>query len=86
MLEQLCRYITRPALANESVQTNAADHVMLKRVFNLDLEHSQKCDGELKIIAAILQQPVIEKILIQVGLQAHALPRSAVRGKALQAV
>jgi len=30
-LEQLCRYITRPALANERVQTNAAGQVVLKR-------------------------------------------------------
>ena len=29
-LEQLCRYITRPALANERVQTNAAGQVVLK--------------------------------------------------------
>jgi hypothetical protein len=29
-LEQLCRYITRPALAYERVQTNAAGHVVLK--------------------------------------------------------
>ena len=29
-LEQLCRYITRSALANESVQTNAAVQVALK--------------------------------------------------------
>jgi len=29
-LEQLCRYITRPALANERVQTNAASQVVLK--------------------------------------------------------
>ena len=28
-LEQLCRYITRPALANERVQTNAAGQVVL---------------------------------------------------------
>ena len=28
-LEQLCRYITRPALANERVQTNAAGQVLL---------------------------------------------------------
>jgi len=28
--EQLCRYITRPALANERVQTNAARQVVLK--------------------------------------------------------
>jgi len=30
VLEQLCRYITRPALANERVQTNAAGQVVLK--------------------------------------------------------
>ncbi len=29
-LEQLCRYITRPALANERVQTNAAGQGVLK--------------------------------------------------------
>ena len=29
-LEQLCRYITRPALANECVQTNTAGQVVLK--------------------------------------------------------
>ena len=29
-LEQLCRYIARPALANERVQTNAAGQVVLK--------------------------------------------------------
>ena len=28
-LEQLCRYITRPAVANERVQTNAAGQVVL---------------------------------------------------------
>ena len=30
-LEQLCRYITRPALANERVQTNDFGQVVLKR-------------------------------------------------------
>lgn len=30
LLEQLCRYITRPALANERVQTNAAGQVVIK--------------------------------------------------------
>ena len=29
-LEQLCRYTTRPALANEGVQCNAAEQVVLK--------------------------------------------------------
>ena len=43
---------------------------LLKRVFELDLEHCPHCGGELKIIAAILEQPVIEKILTHLGLQA----------------
>jgi hypothetical protein len=41
-------------------------------------------DG-LEITAAILEQPVIEKILTHVGLQARALPRAPARGQALQA-
>jgi hypothetical protein len=32
-----------------------------KRVFDIDLEYGPNCGGELKIIAAILEQPVIEK-------------------------
>ncbi len=167
-LEQLCRTITRPALANDRVQTNAAGQVvlklktawrdgtthqvmsplefmqrlaapvprprlhlirfhgvlapnaelralvvpqepespaqatqpaqceancthhrpvrlswarLLKRVFDLDLEHCPDCGGELKIIAAILEPPVIEKILTHLGLQA----RAPARGQALQA-
>ena len=171
-LEQLCRYITRPALANERVQCNAAGQVvlklktpwrdgtthlvmsplefmqrlaalvprprlhlirfhgvlapnaklramvvphdpvapaqaavpatceangahrrpvrlgwarLLKRVFELDLEHCPNCGGELKIIAAILEAPVIEKILTHLGLQARAPPRAPARGQALQA-
>ena len=177
-LEQLCRYITRPALANERVQTNAAGQVvlklktawrdgtthlvmsplefmqrlaalvprprlhlirfhgvlapnaklraqvvpqepelpqepeppaqathpaecetscahhrpvrlswakLLKRVFEIDMEHCPNCGGELKIIAAILEQPVIEKILTHLGLQARAPPGAPARGQALQA-
>ena len=171
-LEQLCRYITRPALANERVQTNAAGQVVLKlktpwrdgtahlvmspleflqrlaalvprprlhlirfhgvlapnaklraqevpqeleppaqaappaeceancahqrpvrlswakllrRVFDLDLEHCPNCGGQLKIIAAILEQPVIEKILTHLGLQARAPPRAPACGSQLQA-
>jgi hypothetical protein len=171
-LEQLCRYITRPALANERVQTNAAGQVvlrlktawrdgtthlvmsplefmqrlaalvprprlhlirfhgvlapnaklralvvpqepeplaqaappaeceatcahhrpvrlswakLLKRVFEIDMAHCPNCGGELKIIAAILEQPVIEKILTHLGLQARAPPRAPARGSQLQA-
>jgi len=166
-LEQLCRYITRPALANQRVQTNAAGQVvfklktawrdgtthlvmsplefmqrlaalvlppplhlirfhgglapnaklraqvvpqapeplpqtaplaeceascahhrpvrlgwakLLKRVFEIDMEHCPNCGGELKIIAAILEQPVIEKILTHLALQARAPSRAPARG------
>jgi hypothetical protein len=58
---------------------------MLKRVFDLDLEHCPNCGGDLKIIAAILESPVIEKILTHLGLQARAPPRAPARGQALQA-
>ena len=58
---------------------------LLKRVFELDLEHGPNCGGELKIIAAILETPVIDKILTHLGLQARAPPRAAARAQALQA-
>jgi len=32
---------------------------LLKRVFEVDVAHCPNCGGELKIIAAILEQPVI---------------------------
>ena len=49
------------------------------------MEHCPNCGGELKIIAAILEQPVIEKILTHLGLQALAPPGAPARGQALQA-
>jgi hypothetical protein len=58
---------------------------LLKRVFELDLEHCPNCGGELKIIAAILEAPVIEKIFTHLGLKARAPPRAPARGQALQA-
>ena len=58
---------------------------LLKRVFEIDMEHCPNCGRELKIIAAILEQPVIEKILTHLGLQARAPPRAPARGQALQA-
>ena len=42
---------------------------LLKRVFDIDMQHCPNCGGgELKIIAAILERPVIEKILTHLGL------------------
>jgi len=45
----------------------------------------RRLSGKLKIIAAILEAPVIEKILMHLGLQARAPPRSPAREQALQA-
>ena len=50
---------------------------LLKRVLDLDLEHCPDCERELKIIAAILEQPVIEKILTHLGKQARAPARGS---------
>ena len=58
---------------------------LLKRVFKIDMEHCPNCGGELKIIAAILEQPVIEKILTHLGLQARAPPCAPARGQTMQA-
>jgi hypothetical protein len=42
---------------------------LLKRVFDIDMHTCPNCGGgELKIIAAILERPVIEKILTHLGL------------------
>ncbi len=58
---------------------------LLKRVFEIDREHCPNCGGQLKSIAAILEQPVIEKILTHLGLQARAPPRAPARRSQLQA-
>jgi len=58
---------------------------LLKRVFEIDMAHCPNCGGELMIIAAIVEQPVIEKILAHLGLAARAPPRTPARGSQLQA-
>jgi hypothetical protein len=53
---------------------------LLKRVFDIDMQHCPNCGGrELKIIAAILERPVIEKILTHLGLQPQPPPRARAR-------
>ena len=49
---------------------------LLKRVFDLDVEHCPNCGGALKIIAAIEDPPVIVKILTHLGLPPRAPPRT----------
>ena len=50
-----------------------------KRAFQIDLEHCPNCDGQLKIIAAILEALVIDRILRHLGLEARAPPRVPAR-------
>jgi len=58
---------------------------LLKRVFQIDLEHCPNCGGQIRIIAAILESAVIDRILTHLGLQARAPPRVAARGDLQQA-
>ncbi len=41
---------------------------LLKRVFEIDMEHCPNCGGQLKIIAARLERTVIDKMLAHRGL------------------
>ena len=53
---------------------------LLRRVFDIDMQHCPNCGaGELKIIAAILERPVIEKILSHLGLDPQPPPRGQAR-------
>ncbi len=56
---------------------------LLRRVFDIDLEHCPQCGGEFKIIAAIEEPAVIVRILTHLGLPARAPPRSPARPLAL---
>ena len=49
---------------------------LLKRVFEIDMTACSKCGGPLTIIAAIVDPPVITKILAHLGLPQRAPPRS----------
>lgn len=53
---------------------------LLKRVFDIDMQTCPNCGGgDLKIIAAILERPVIEKILTHLGLDSRPPPRGRAR-------
>jgi hypothetical protein len=41
---------------------------LLKRVFDIDIDHCSNCGGSLKIIASIEDPPVIVRILAHLGL------------------
>jgi hypothetical protein len=48
---------------------------LLKRVFDIDVEHCAYCGGRLKIITAIVDPQLIVKILTHLGLPARAPAR-----------
>jgi len=52
---------------------------LLKRVFDIDIEHCPRCAGRLQIIAAIVDPALIAKILTHLHLPARAPPRSPAR-------
>ena len=52
---------------------------LLKRVFDIDIEHCPHCGGSMKIIAAIEEPSVIPKILAHLGLPTRAPPRVPAR-------
>jgi hypothetical protein len=50
-----------------------------RRVFDIDIEHCPNWGGRLKIIAAIVNPPLIAEILTHLHLPARAPPRSPAR-------
>ena len=49
---------------------------LLKRVFEIDIEHCPQCGGNMKIIADIRERAAITKILNHLGLSSRAPPCS----------
>lgn len=50
--------------------------LLLKRVFEIDMTTCSNCGGPLSMIAAIVDPPVISKILAHLGLPQRAPPRT----------
>jgi hypothetical protein len=67
------------ALSHHSTSARMSWARLLKRVFDIDIEHCPHCGGTLKIIAAIEEPAVIAKILAHLGLPTRAPPRSPAR-------
>ncbi|MFN0318088.1 MAG: IS91 family transposase, partial [Burkholderiales bacterium] len=76
--------------SQENTSEHAAEHAqgaparmswarLLKRVFDIDIEHCPQCGGRMKIIAAIEEPPVIVRILAHLGLPTRAPPRAPAR-------
>lgn len=61
------------------------DRAAIDGVKEFDLKHCPNCGGEQTVIAAVLKQPVIEKILTHLALQTRAPPWVPARGQELEA-
>ena len=73
---------SRPDLEGASHPTSSARMSwarLLKRVFDIDIEHCPHCGGTMKIIAAIEQPAVITKILDHLGQSTRAPPLAPAR-------
>ncbi|MFN5157192.1 MAG: hypothetical protein ACK5IH_13215 [Betaproteobacteria bacterium] len=81
--EQACEAVAASACEAEPIQVRSGRISwarLLKRVFDIDMHTCPNCGGgELKIIAAILERPVIAKILTHLGLDPQPPPRGRAR-------
>ena len=83
--QQLCSATTRdgetcPAASGSHRFPYERITTWLKRVFGIDMQRCPNCGGgERQIIAAILQRPVVEKILTHLGLGPQPPPRGRAR-------
>jgi len=80
------RAVTEPDTSDDSVDAPYHSPAarkswarLLKRVFDIDVEHCPHCGGTVKIIAAIEEPSVIAKILAHLGLPVRAPPRAPAR-------
>ena len=71
-----CNYHAKTAPASAPAPARMSWACLLKRVFDIDIEHCPNCGGRLKIIAAIEDPQVIVKILTHLDLPTRAPPRS----------
>lgn len=73
---QVARTQLRPSRLVGPVQRPVPAARLLKHVFDIDMQPRPNCGGYLKIVAAIPERPVIEKIHMHMSLQVRAPPRA----------
>jgi len=70
--------------ANNKKEEEKSENVhwarLLKRVFNIDVSHCPKCNGNMRIIAAIEEPAIIKKILEHLGLPSKPPKIHSARG------